>query len=450
MDDAWAGGVADWCRAATPFVLGGGRAWFVTASEGQANSIKQRLLSENVSLFGVQFLDARALRRELCLRAHLLPPFLDQDTLRFLLRLHALTAATSGSEWSSVARHPEACLDALDDFAAAGWLDEIGLVDDILPAAFSDWLPELRATGSWTPDIDQRLARLFPDARPANSQLSICVFGWDANHWHHFDLLSAAVQTADSAYLYMPLPRGTSESIQQSWLEACEERFGVERRDCDDSGFVSAQSILADRLEGADLESASNDPLEPELLTGVDSQDTVVLVRDYIARWLAAPTSEAMLATSSSTNRLAILCPGRNPSAVALVLALSDAGIAVEDELGELPQPALAVQIQRAILDYHLDRAGLESLLTIVELLNEHAAVWDGRDARVLRDVFPLDPVEVRRALHGAFAEVQHHSARLLGEISRFPGAYVRRKTPARAGLNTSANGRNPYPGARR
>ena len=191
LEDAWTDGVAEWCRAASPFVLSGGRAWMVTVSDGQANWIKQRLLAEGVSLFGVQFLDARALRRELCLRAGLTPPSLGRETLQFLLRLHAVNAASPGTEWSAVARHPEACLAALDDFAAAGWLDELGLVDDMLPSALSDWLPQLRATGSWTPEVDRRLAEFFAAAPPGPSRgpLSVCVFGWDAHAWDRFDLL---------------------------------------------------------------------------------------------------------------------------------------------------------------------------------------------------------------------------------------------------------------------
>lgn len=417
LEDAWNGGVAGWCRAATPFVLDGGRAWIVTVSDGQTNWIKQRLLREGSSLFGVQFLDARSLRRELCLRAGLTPPVHGQETLQFLLRLHAMDAATPGAEWSAVARHPEACLAALDDFAAAGWLDEIGLVDDMLPTSVGDWLPQLRATGSWTPDIDRRLAERFLAAKPTGQPpLSVCVFGWDANRWNEFDLLQATVRAADSAYLFLPLPRGTSETVQQLWLEACEASFGVERSDCDDSGFVAAQAALAERLEGADLDETSARVPEPELITGVDAEDTVALVCDHVARWLAAAQEE----DGDDNRRLAILCPGRHPSAVAVVRALTDAGIAVEDELGELPEPALAVQIQRAILDYHLDRAGMEPLLTLVELLNEHAAVWGGRSVGVVGEICPLDPVEVRHALHGAFAEVQHHSVRQLRDAVSF------------------------------
>ena len=397
----------------------------VTVSDGQTNWIKQRLLAANISLFGVQFLDARSLRRELCVRADLPPPALGAETLRFLLRLHATNAATPGSEWSAVARHPEACLSALDDFAAAGWLDELGLIDDILPSTIDDWLPQLRATGSWIPDIDQRLADFFSSAQSAAIPLSICVFGWDANAWDRFNLLTAAVRAADSAYLYLPLPSGTAESIQHSWLEACEAAFGVERTDCDDSGFVSAQSALAERLEGADLDDSAADLPEPELLTGIDTEDTVMLVRDYVARWLSEHPAEAAT-PSNGGNRLAILCPGRGGPSVSLMRSLTNANIAVEDELGELPQPSLDAQIQRSIVDYHLDRAGLESLLATVELLNERAAIRNDRPAPVLREIFPMDAVEVRRALRGAFAEVQHHSARLLCDtvvIARTPVA---------------------------
>ncbi len=420
LEDAWLDGIAEWCRAATPFILSGGRAWMVTVSDGQANWIKQRLLSEGISVFGVQFLNASALRRELCLRAGMAPPAFGRETLQFLLRLHASHSAASGPEWSAVARHPAACLAALDDFAAAGWLDELGLVDDMLPSALADWLPQLRATGSWAVDIDKRLAGFFADAPRSSPPLSACVFGWDANAWDRFDLLSATVRAAGSAYLYTPLPRGTSESIQQSWLEACETAFGVERRDCDDSGFVSAQSALADRLEGANLDADATDVPAPELLTGVDGPDMVALVCDHAAKWLTATAHQKPATAINAADRLAILCPGRNPTAVALVRALTDAGIAVEDDVGELPQPALAVQIQRAMVDYHMDRAGLDPLLAIIELLNEHAAVWDGKSARVLREFLPLDPVEVRRALRDAFAEVQHHSARQLSAAVSF------------------------------
>ena len=63
--------------------------------------------------------------------------------------------------------------------------------------------------------------------------------------------------------------------------------------------------------------------------------------------------------------------------------------------------------------------------MAIVELLNEHVAVWDGQGANILRAVFPLDPGEVRHLLHAAFGDVQHHSVRVLSD------AFGRARSPA-------------------
>ena len=163
------------------------------------------------------------------------------------------------------------------------------------------------------------------------------------------------------------------------------------------------------------------------MLVGVDNNDLGVLVRDFAVRWLAARPLAKEENRTGARARLVILCPCRNASAVGVVRALADAGIAVEDELGEVPEPSLAIQIQRAILDYHQDGAGLESLLALVELLNEYTAVWETVGGGTLRRVFPLDPVEARRALHGAFADVQHHNVRVLTEAAGFLRAEIAR-----------------------
>ena len=423
LEDAWLGGVDAWCRAASGFVLRGGRAWMVTASEGQTHWIKRRLLADGVSLFGVQFLDARSLRRELCQRQGLPARVLGQETLEFLLRLRALAAAEEGSpRCAAIARHPGTCLAALDDYAGAGWLHEPGLLDDVLPEELADWLPELRRLGAWTPEIDRQLLGAVNAGGKRRGPLTVCVFGWDAGYWAQFDLLQAAVHAADAAYVFTPSPRGTSEGLQQGWFEACEEAFGTAFETCESAGFVSAQSALAGRLEGTNLDTpgaVERVPM-PTLLTGVDGEDTAALVVDFTARWLAAATKE-----DAASGRLAVLCPRRSPSSVAVVRALTAAGISVEDELGEIAEPTLPVQIQRAILEYQQDRGGLDGLLNVVELLNQHSKGTSKEAAPVLHEICPLDPVEVRRTLHGAFAEVQHHDARVLSEAASFAKSEV-------------------------
>ncbi len=432
LEDAWTDGVADWCRAASGFVLGGGQAWMVTTSDGQANWIKRRLLCEGISLFGVQFLDAGALRRELCLRQGITPPVIGRHALELLLRLHALTHENTHPELAAAARHPGACLAALDDFAAAGWLgDGPELFAEVLPAALQGWLPRLRATGSWVPSVDQELVQAMAHARPAKAApLAVCVFGWDAAAWPTFDLLVAAARLADQAEIYTPFPRGTSEAVQQHWLSALEESLQVSFEPSETSAFVSAQAALASRLEGTDLAGGPDaaTPAAPELLAGHDTGDMATLACDFVARWLAArPVGKAGRNAADGGQRLVLLCPVRDVSSVGVVKALAAAGIAVEDEVGEQPEPSLSIQIQRALIAYHQGEADLQALLALIELLNEYAAVRDdgGTEPGVLSRVFPLDPVETRRALHGAFADAQHHSARVLSETASLGRAAV-------------------------
>ena len=416
LEDAWTGGVADWCRAASGFVLGGGQAWMVTTSDGQANWIKRRLLCEGISLFGVEFLDARALRRELCLREGVAPPTYGRHALELLLRLHALAHEDAHPALAAVARHPGACLAALDEYAAAGWMaDGPELFADLLPAALHDWLPLLRTTGSWVPEVDQTLRHAARETPPDAPPLAVCVFGWNAAHWPLLDLLAAACESADRADVYIPSPRGTSEGVQQGWLASLEGVLGVDYDFCEASDFESAQGALAARLEGSDL--ATEQPLVPELLAGRDTADMAALACDFVARWLAArPAGKDGLHAADAGQRLLILSPGRDVASVAVVKALAAAGVAVEDEVGEQPEPSLSVQVQRAILAYHQSEADLAALLALIELLNELAAASPPPAGSVLARVCPLDPVATRRALYSAFAEVQHHSARVLGE----------------------------------
>ena len=418
LEDAWQDGVAAWCQTASRHVLSGGRAWMVTVSDGQANWIKRRLLRQGVSLFGVQFFNASSLRGELCLRRNVPTDLLGNHALSFTLRLRALAHAATHPETAAVARHPGACLAALDDFAAAGWLaDDPAWRHEILPPVLDDWLAEVRAQGLWKPEVDRRLLAASSQSASTLPPLALCVFGWDASGWPAFQLLAAAVREAQSSLVYAPLPRGSSENVQLDWLTALEEFFDEGFEPCAGADFLSTHGGLISRLEGADLSDDDAPLSEPELIVGLDAQDAAVLARDFVARWLAASGGDESFPGQGDGDRLVILSPRRDLTAVALLRALAAAKIDVEDELGEVPEPSLAVQIQRAILAYHQDNADLDGLLAIVELLNEHVKIWDGQGANLLRAVFPLDPVEVRRLLHTAFGDVQHHSVRVLSDV---------------------------------
>lgn len=415
LEDAWSSGIAEWCEAASAAAFAGAKTWMIPASDGQAHWIKRRLLSQGVSLFGIQFLDPRALRRELCQRLGAPFPVLGEETLELLLRLHL----ERQPDPSLLARRPLACLRALTDLAAAGWLDLHDPAPDLLPQPLLDWLPEARASDLWTPHLDRTLLHA---AAPAGepTPLTVCALGWDASRWPARDLLRAALRSADSAAVFMPLPREPAAALQRAWLTEMEEDFETESRVCPASGFRSAQASLASHLEGADLDLEPAPA--PELIVGGDWADTLALVRDFVCRWLIE--AEHRKSPGGEPARLAILSPRRTASGVAIVRALGQAGIEVEDGLGELTEPAPERQIQRALLAFHQDDARVDSLLTLIELLNAHLP-GEGLPAPVWHAVFPLEPVETRRALQAAFGDCQHDSVRALAEVESFVRAPV-------------------------
>ena len=155
----------------------------VTVSDGQANWIKRRLLGQGISLFGVQFFNASSLRRELCLRRGVPTNLLGSEPLSFTLRLRALAHAATHPETAAVARHPGACLAALDDFAAAGWLtDDPAWRHEILPPVLDDWLAEVRAQNLWTPEADRRLLEATaPPSPPCRPSRFACFGGMPAS-----------------------------------------------------------------------------------------------------------------------------------------------------------------------------------------------------------------------------------------------------------------------------
>lgn len=401
------GGVAGWCQAASAAAFGGTKAWIVPASDGQTHWIKRRLLSQGIGLFGIQFLDPRALRRELCGLLDVPFPVLGDETLELLLRMHARHHPDASA--TAVLRRPVSSLAALSDLAAAGWLDLLDSPPDLLPSALLDWVPGARASGLWMANIDRRLRRAATRPREGVAPLAVCVLGWDASRWPLRDLLLAALRAADGAAVFVPLPREPAISLRNDWITELETELGAEFHPCPNAGFSSAQAPLAGLLDGADLNAAP--PLVPDLLVGADWAATLTLTRDFVARWLI--DAESRRGPGGEPVRLAILSPRRTASGVAMVRMLAEAGIPVDDGLGELTEPPPEWQIQRALLAFHQDQARVDSLLTLIELIGARSPL------------FSLDPIETRRALEGAFGECQHDSARALAEAESLARARV-------------------------
>lgn len=418
LEDAWASGVENWCRAASRFALGGGQAWCVTAGPGQSGWLRRRLLAAGVPVFGVRFLDsATDLRRALCGRFGVEAPPFGREALELLVRVRA---EGGGGADPAAARLPGPLLAALEELDGAGWLDGENFAEvegSLPPTLLADGLlGQLRRHSAWTPGVDRRLRRLAEggEAPPDAPPLSVLALGWDAGCLRRLDLLAAGLRAATGyRAAFLPLPRAEAENLSQGWLEAVAAALGVrEWETCPPAeGAPEATPLgrLVERLESLEAGPPEDEdiplPVRPEMLVGRDGGDQAALARDFVARWLV----ETADGGEDPHARLAVLTPGRHPTAVALGRALGAAGIRFEDAVGERPETALPVQIARAVVDYYLDDTGVGPLLTLVGLLNDHPECLDAREFGL-----PLDPLALRAALAEAFTDLQHTSAPLL------------------------------------
>ncbi|MEA3187328.1 MAG: hypothetical protein QOD99_1158 [Chthoniobacter sp.] len=382
IEDAWCDGLRAWCEAAPEAVLGGAECWLVVASRGQARWIKSRALSERLTLFGIKFFDARALRRKLCTTLRVENRELGREALEFLLKL--IAGDREEADCQAVARNASACLRAATDLAAAGW-DEEEL--DVSRSIGRDVFRALRESHTWTPELDRLLI-----AKASSIPLRSCVVGWDAANFPELHLLAALAKCSERCELFFPQPCLAAENVQQLWIETVEVRLSTSKTMCDASGFESPHDALVSRLEGSDLDLALTQPC---LLVGRDWPDEIPIVRDDVLEWLAR---------SKASERVALIVPGRAASSVAITRALVEAGVALLDETGETVAAEPSILIQEQIVRYFLLGCDVEALAALIKLLNENCG-----------DAWPwLDPERVHACLNDAFGTVQSRSARLL------------------------------------
>lgn len=388
IEDAWEDGLCAWCEHASRAAFDGARCWMIVANRGQVRWMKQKALSAGMSLFGIRFLEAQMLRRELCTVLETGALSLGSETLEFLLKVEAQDRPDLES--LSVARNAAPCLAAMDDLSAAGWGGDQRVLR-FLPEAVRDFFTTLRDSNAWTPELDRQL--MAESKHATSSNLRICLVGWDAERWKDLNLLEAAAQAAAACEVYLPMPRSSGETLHQSWIEAVESRLRIDKDICVASDFVSGNEPLVSQLEGGD--PGAGPVSVPRLLVGHDWHDEMRLVCDHVTEWLAS---------SESGQRLAVIVPSRSPSSLEIVRSLTQAGIEILDETGEKPEATLEVLIQQQIVRYHLTGCDVESLLELIKLLNK----------QVSPKPQPPEPDTAHDLLQRAFAGVQSRNARLL------------------------------------
>ncbi len=365
LEDAWEGGVQAWCREATELALTAGtRSWLVCATHGQSEWVKTRLLRAGCPLVGTEFLNPSSLRRRLCAQLQIDPPGTGRELLELLVRWHGRDDAAA----RQAIENPAAWLKALGELAEAGWLDEERVLREFVPPGLRVLVRELRKSPHWLPGIDQRLR-----ATAANEEGRVplaprlCLLGFDPQALPLTNLLIAAIDFAVSSQMFVPSPRAGNETLDESWLAAFESALGTEV-EASDSFADAPYDALIRRLEGTDLDGKIS--RTPAYLVAATWNDQIELIIDSIAKWLESHRGEA-------DSRLVVVVPARGATSIAVSRRLLEVDIAHDDTLGERPEPAWPVRLQRALVDYLLDGASGAALLQLLTVRETVSA--DGR-----------------------------------------------------------------------
>jgi len=377
--DAWEYNLADWLEQCSIECLSGKEAWFVTGSYMQANWLRRMTLTEGKALFGIQFFDVRLLRQHLCKLFGLPGPSFGHETLRILLEAAALeneyTAASS-------------LLDALDDLAGSGWLARNGVDCAFcalrIPKYLEHAVKQLTGSEYWKPRVDLVLL----ERAICNENLSLGVYGLDAENFKDLNLLVAASRAAARSDFWFAQPLG-KEGAAFEWISALERGLNAEAIVCPTGNAPRPYENFLAHWQGRGERNVKS----PEILVANRWYEEVEGVVAQVCRALSGDAKDVL-----------VVAPENSATGRALVHQLVSRGIAVVDEFREMTLPSSLIQIQMEIARYLAEEAEPELFLRIVQ--------------RLLRS--PQCFKEFRVAVFRAFEDLQTRSVnRLITERLR-------------------------------
>ena len=251
IEDAWQGGLRQWCeKAASP-----PGSWLVVDNLGQVRWLLGKIRAAEIE--GITFFTAETLREHLAGIAGLEPTPRGGATAAFAVKVAAFQEEGPASR--NAMRSSSLLAEEADALARAGWhLNQLG-VDDSIARQVHRTLDR----SAILPGIFDRRLRQALAGQPAR----LCCVGWDAAHWPDLALLDLAATAAQSFQAYVPSPRLPADALQREWIEGLEQRLGLERVTCPESGFSSENEALVARLEGSHLASRAQ-ARAPILLVG--------------------------------------------------------------------------------------------------------------------------------------------------------------------------------------
>lgn len=213
VNDAWDKVLRAWFLNAlkTPHA----KTVFVAPSIAAIQSIKRRLLEDNIPVVGIHFLAPGQARNYLKKQLTLNAPLALREDLLLCLRLAAISLPPAPFI-NSILQETDSALKLWDDLSTAG-----STASENPPSTLTQILNQanklLEAVGLNTTQSFDR--NLLSQKHPVIDNL--CIFGFTWRHWNRFNLLLSSVNMAQDSLLCFPAVESTTQAAQ-SWKESWE------------------------------------------------------------------------------------------------------------------------------------------------------------------------------------------------------------------------------------
>ncbi|HEY0790191.1 MAG TPA: PD-(D/E)XK nuclease family protein [Chthoniobacterales bacterium] len=349
VEDAWEGGLAEELGRLSRAALDGETVWFATGSFLQATWLRARALRAGQSLFGLEFMDLRTLRRRLCEVYHLPSPSFGRETLRLILQ----NALGEDPVHASMAEH---LLVALDEFALSGFdcEDRLEEVLEVLRVPRQAWptVTQLFHSDFWRPRVDQRLREL---AQPGQAGGQWCAFGLSGGDLRESDLLTAGARSVRRFSWWFPLPVMGRRSDFLA-LEQLEAATGIGHQICPAAPVDQPFSWVLEAWQG---------------FGGSGGRAPAVVCAERPAAEASAVVQLVADALVAGHANVLVVVPEQDAFGAVVVDALSEAGIAVADDLRRNSHGSRSRELQKTLAALHGRERSLTQVWRLLELIVE-------------------------------------------------------------------------------
>jgi hypothetical protein len=363
-DTAWRGAIRPWLEAGHGRLT---RSYAVVATRGQAQGLKQRCVSENLALLGVEFLSP-GLARQKWLPLVATKPVLGRELLLFELKIAIAQRLQSlkpdDSDYGllkSLQSDAERALDDFDELLKAGF-GPADFAQAPLQEIFGQLAARIDELGYGLGAKQSEQAALAPVAAGGTKIGGrLLVYGLTAEAWGEFFNVAAFARRFDDITVVLPEPefRGR-RALDEAWVEVWQTILGTNALPLDAPPPSQSCEYIASWWGGtAQNETTAVAEDSPQrVLVGETRTDEMRLVADEVVRLVDAGADE-----------MAVVFPKADAAHTQLARLLREREIAFVDLLPGVGAPSLETQLQRALLAFYEQGGRLEELLTLWPLL---------------------------------------------------------------------------------